>query len=65
MMKLTVAFRHFENAPHPPRMPHTQSTSVGLPVTYGVNQLPGIRLHEQAHTKQEANGFFQSYLLSL
>jgi len=49
------------------RMPYMQSTSVGLPVTYGVNQLPGPRVHEQTRTKQEVDGyiFLQSHLPSL
>jgi hypothetical protein len=66
-MKLIIAFHHFSKAPRLKRMPYMQSTFVGLPVTYGVNQLPGLCLHEQTRKKQEADGdaFLQRYLPSL
>ena len=55
------------NAPRLKRMLYMHSTSAGLSVTYGVNQLTGLRLHEQTRKKQEAYGytFPQSYLPSL
>jgi len=43
-------FAILRTKPRLKRMPYMQSTSVGLPVTYSVNQLPVLRLHEQTRT---------------